>query len=448
VLLVGLLCVGFFGIVLLLSAGVSYSQPAPVLPDHAGLVVQLGDGSVITDCVQITDRGWSTADELLADSALDVDIVTEGGLGTAVCQIEDEGCNTDAAEGDIRDCHCQCIDGDPCLVWHYHEYQSEDGSWARALTFDSFIESGDVVGWAWGEDTTQITQTFTFEQICLAATPTPTNTSTATATDTATPTTTTTPTAEPSATNEPTVTSEPAPAPTTDLAREAPAPRPARDVTPTSSHTPRPTRTPRPTATAVPTQEPTQAPMLPPPTAMPALPPPTATVIPTVPPPTNTLVPTNTPRPTVPPAPTLPPLPTATSTPAPTPTIDQTATMGAILATEMALAPAQVPTDPPTPTLNPIFASPTPDQTAQTLLAQAAPPAPTPLSTAPPAAPAPPTPDAEMVANTATPTSDDSLLTFIRGGLLVALVAMLIVLLARQQLQRHNQHDDPWNDER
>jgi len=114
--------------------------------------------------------------------------------------------------------------------------------------------------------------------------------------------------------------------------------------------------------------------------------------------------------------------------------------MAAILATEVALVPAQVPTDPPTPTLNPIFAAPTPDQTAQALLAQAAPPAPTSLPTDPPAAPAPLPPDTEMMANTATPTSDGSLLTFIRGGLLVALVAMLIVLLARQQRSNHKHH--------
>jgi hypothetical protein len=121
--------------------------------------------------------------------------------------------------------------------------------------------------------------------------------------------------------------------------------------------------------------------------------------------------------------------------------------MEMILATEMALAPSVLPTDPPTPTLNPLFASPTPDQTVQALLAQAVPPSPAPRSTEAPAVPSPPAVDTSETVNppaetAAEATGEGSLLMVLRGGLLVALVAMLLMLLVQRRRQNHTQHHD------
>lgn len=341
----GLLWVGMALIGLLLCTGVSHSQqPAFGLKDHAALVVQFRNGTIITECVRLrehTSSIWSTGEELLNDATIDIDIWHEEGQGTSVCQIEQEGCNTDANEGTTTNCFCECSEPDSCTRWHHRTL--ENGEWKYDPSFkitQSMIESGDIVGWLWSDNiSASIDQVFTFEQICPAATPTPTESAVATNT--------------PTHTSTPTETSTPthSPTPTT----EAPA-----DEPPEPTSTPRPTATrtstPRPTATRTATNTPT------------ALPTATATTVPTVPPPTNTLVPTNTPSPTIPPPPTLEPTPTATGTPTPTPTptIDQTATMGAILATELAIPP----TEPPTPTSDPLFATATPNQIAQALLEQ------------------------------------------------------------------------------
>lgn len=466
-LLVGLLWFAFLGIGLLPGTGVSHSQPVPVLHDHAGLVVQFGDSSIITDCVRLREQNgatWSTAEELLNDSALEVDIWSADdpghnpGDGTSVCRIAQEGC-------DASDCGCQCT-ASSCKRWHYRELENEE--WVDSLRYDLAritIESGDVVGWVWSDDiTAPINEVIPFEQLCMETTPTSTATPTPTDTATSTPTATATETESATATKAPAATSEsepeaasPAGEQEIDLQQEAPAPHPAHEVSPTNSPTRAPSQTTRPTRVRTPRPTLTIAATV---TRVPTDPPPTATAVPTVPPPTNTLVPTATPQPTVPPAPTLEPLPTATDTPILTPTIDQTATMAAILATELAIPP----TEPPSPTPDPLFATAPPDQAAQALLEQAraqsraatAPPTrvaaagaatnPLPLSgtNTPPSPAAPDRTPAQAISEATGGISK----TLFWGVVVIVFMGTLLVMQIKQQRQGDDQHDDPWHDER
>ncbi|NJP06807.1 MAG: hypothetical protein HC837_14930 [Chloroflexaceae bacterium] len=204
VLLIGLVWCGLLGLGLLLGVRIGYSQPVPQQGDHAGLVVQFGDGRIITECVKLEEKGWSNAEELLIAASLDVDIAVVPGSASSVCQIDTEGCNTDPDEGDTRQCFCQCPDANSCQRWLYYAF--EQGIWQRALHWESMIKPGHVVGWAWGDqDTTRISKSFAFEEICPATTPTPTGTLTSTATVTSTAST-LTPTATASPTSMATVT--------------------------------------------------------------------------------------------------------------------------------------------------------------------------------------------------------------------------------------------------
>ena len=121
---------------------------------RAGLVVQFGDGSVVTACLSYSGEPL-TGVELLLNSGLAVWTVTDPNLGTAVCQIGADGCPP-------NDCFC----GMP-NYWTY--WLASEGEWAYATAGADISQAvdGSLQGWRWGQGEPPLA--LTFEQVCAAA---------------------------------------------------------------------------------------------------------------------------------------------------------------------------------------------------------------------------------------------------------------------------------------
>jgi hypothetical protein len=138
--------------------------------NRAGLVVQFGDGSLFTACVELGPAGTATGEEVLQSSGLTALIDYGSGYsGGTVCKIEGEGCDFPA-----ENCFCQCTmkPGDPCIYWSY--FHLVDGQWRYSPQGASMYEvaPGDVEGWAWGlgsSGTGVAPPVIPFEEICYPA---------------------------------------------------------------------------------------------------------------------------------------------------------------------------------------------------------------------------------------------------------------------------------------
>lgn len=109
----------------------------------AGLVVDYGDGRVSYAAVPFEDDEISGLD-LLLESGLDVVSVGFGGLGDAVCQIDDTGCSVD----DCRTRMCQTAERESPF-WQFSKL--EDGEWLFVATGASGakVRDGDIYAWSW-----------------------------------------------------------------------------------------------------------------------------------------------------------------------------------------------------------------------------------------------------------------------------------------------------------
>jgi hypothetical protein len=141
---------------------------------QVGLVIRFSDGSVFTDCIDYTGPGM-TGEDVLDESGLSlVKDFSYGGLGAAICRIEDDGCNYPR-----ENCFCQCPGSGPCKYWAYFYLDQQERVWVYSGMGASghTVESGDVEGWAWGAGTTEDSNVKpplrSFEQLCPAATATP-----------------------------------------------------------------------------------------------------------------------------------------------------------------------------------------------------------------------------------------------------------------------------------
>ena len=75
-------------------------------PNHAGLVVQFGNGVVLSDCIAFNEPQISGI-ELLQRSRFNFVVDPSGGLGSAVCSISGEG-QEQGCQFPLEDCFCQC----------------------------------------------------------------------------------------------------------------------------------------------------------------------------------------------------------------------------------------------------------------------------------------------------------------------------------------------------
>jgi hypothetical protein len=120
------------------------SSAAPTELSRAGLVIDHGDGRMAYVLVSFEEEEISGA-ELIDRSGLTVTEVSFGGLGVAVCAIDETGC--DVATCRKRVCQGPARD-DP--YWQYFT-GSEEGTWRVAvlgLNADS-VRDGDVRAFVW-----------------------------------------------------------------------------------------------------------------------------------------------------------------------------------------------------------------------------------------------------------------------------------------------------------
>ena len=196
-------------------------------------MIQYGDGTVLTGCVEFAEPEITGLD-VLQRSGLDVVYHTTG-MGVKICKLGREGCD------DPNRCFCQCK-GASCVYWSY--WHLKDGVWQYSNLGASShtVQPGAVEGWTWGPGSVNSAiqpPQIRFEDICRAATSQPT------LTDTPQPTATSAPADTPLPTDTPRPTATPPP--TEAAARPAPSstftsvPSPATAV---NTATPLPTSTP------------------------------------------------------------------------------------------------------------------------------------------------------------------------------------------------------------
>ena len=255
----GGLAVSILALIVLGTVGPAMAQEGG---NQAGLMIQFGDGSVYTACVELGSDGQATGEEVLRAAGFETRIDFSSGFGGGtVCKIGNEGCNFPADK-----CFCQCTmkPGDPCIYWSY--FHLLEGQWRYSSQgLDSYVvRAGEVEGWVWGASTVGSgapPPLVTFEQICSAPAPTteppqPTATQPPQPTPTATigePTGTPRPTNTPAPTASSAPTTPPAPTRTPISETTTPSPRPAMVATdtllPSATALVTPTRTAAPTAT-------------------------------------------------------------------------------------------------------------------------------------------------------------------------------------------------------
>ncbi len=139
---------------------------------RAALVVQTATGTVITKCIPFAEESISGY-ELLVRSGLPL-IVDAGGVGTAVCSINDTGCPS-------SNCFCACS-GSECVYWSYWHHVSDVWVYSTGGASVSMIADGAVEGWVWGPGSVTDAvppPAYSFDSICNApATMTPSPTAT------------------------------------------------------------------------------------------------------------------------------------------------------------------------------------------------------------------------------------------------------------------------------
>lgn len=191
----GLLVLGVALVVVGLSLMMGWGTQAQTI-NRAGLVVQFGDGSVQTYCIQFTSPSITGYDLLQATGNLQVIYDTNNsGFGAGVCKINNDGCNFP-----LQDCFCQC-QGINCVYWSYfHLDASNTFVYSTVGASSHTLQNGSVDGWRWGAGSATVAPpppVYTFDQLCSTAgtsTPTPTPSPTTSGTPSVTPTRTQTPT--------------------------------------------------------------------------------------------------------------------------------------------------------------------------------------------------------------------------------------------------------------
>ena len=122
---------------LAISNGITYAQSL----NQVALVVQHGDGTTFTQCVEFGEE-QITGFDVLQRAGLDL-VFASGGGGAEICKIGPDGCDNPG------DCWCQCK-GKDCLYWSYWHFL--DGTWRYSPLGASLykVGHGAVEGWVWG----------------------------------------------------------------------------------------------------------------------------------------------------------------------------------------------------------------------------------------------------------------------------------------------------------
>ncbi len=131
----------------LVCAMPTMARAQQVQQQSAILVVQFSDQSYFASCVSFG-----------SDSINGLDLLRRAGLevatwGTAVCRIEETGCDYPGER-----CFCQCLAA-PCRFWSY--WQWRDGRWVYSQigAGQHQVRDGDAEAWVWGDGQTPPTVT-------------------------------------------------------------------------------------------------------------------------------------------------------------------------------------------------------------------------------------------------------------------------------------------------
>lgn len=130
---------------------------------EAGLVVRHGDGATTFAIIRFEDGPISGID-LLRQAGVSLVSVEFGGLGSAVCSIDGEGCGVESCRTSV----CQTANPDS-PYWRYFRLNQHSewepvplGASSRELT------DGDVDGWSWTSDESHL-PSMAFEEIAIRA---------------------------------------------------------------------------------------------------------------------------------------------------------------------------------------------------------------------------------------------------------------------------------------
>jgi hypothetical protein len=146
-------------LLLVLTVAGLLPNPLGAQADHrVALVVRFDDENVISRCISFPEDQISGYD-VLDRSRLEI-VADFGGMGAAICKIEDTGCPA-------SNCFCQS----PPDFWSYWHLQ--DGTWAYSPAGASGyqVSDGAVEGWSWGPG--EPPPVISFDKICA---PPPTDT--------------------------------------------------------------------------------------------------------------------------------------------------------------------------------------------------------------------------------------------------------------------------------
>ncbi len=158
------LCAWYLGwLWLLLAVGLLLGYALPrqgygQASNRAGLVVQYGDGSVVTLCVRFSGATLSGV-ALLEQSGLDLVTRTDPGLGAFVCKIGKDGCPAE---------NCTCAY--PPTYWHYWLRAADGWQFSPVGASSRQLQPGDVDGWVWTGEATPPPD-LAFADICPATKP-------------------------------------------------------------------------------------------------------------------------------------------------------------------------------------------------------------------------------------------------------------------------------------
>jgi hypothetical protein len=145
---------------LAIASVVALFGAVPANAARAGIVVDFGNGNVVTKCVHFHGP-QTTGFDLLQASGLEFTFQNFGpSLGNAICSIEDLGCQFPA-----QACFCQCTGTGPCSFMAYFVLQN--GAFVLSNVGEStrVVHNKDVDGYIFNDGSTP-PPVFTIHQIC------------------------------------------------------------------------------------------------------------------------------------------------------------------------------------------------------------------------------------------------------------------------------------------
>lgn len=170
----GTVAVLVLALTIAMAAGLSPPRVGAQQTNRVGLIVDFGD-QYITRCVEFSESEI-TGYDVLRRAGLDVVVMASGGMGVAVCDINNtSGCPA-------SNCFCKC-QGSPCVYWAYQHLVNGSWQYSQLGASSSKARNGDIEGWAWGEGALNSSgaqpPVIPFDQICAPPatdTPVPTDT--------------------------------------------------------------------------------------------------------------------------------------------------------------------------------------------------------------------------------------------------------------------------------